>query len=274
MANKGLTVAMTLALTLFIAFSGFTQSSIKQIKQRGELRVGMTANQPPFTMKATDGSVIGYEVDLATMLAKAMGVELKIVETPFPELLNSLESGKVDVVMSGMTMTFERNMRVAFAGPYLLSGKSVLTKSAAFSETDESGDINDKTIKLVTLAGSTSERYVRSDVPEAELILVDSYDAALKKLEAGEASILVADYPYCAYMVLVHPEKNLITLDSPLTIEPIGMALPPDDAHFYNIVQNYMTALTITGILDLLEVKWFENGDWVPLVEGEKKETH
>ena len=61
MANKGLKVAMTLVLTLFIAFSGFTQSSIKQIKQRGELRVGMTANQPPFTMKATDGSVIGRE---------------------------------------------------------------------------------------------------------------------------------------------------------------------------------------------------------------------
>ena len=149
--------------------------------------------------------------------------------------------------------------------------KSILTKSAAFSEADDSEDINDKTIKLVTLKGSTSESYVRSDVPEAELILVDSYTNALEKLESGEASILVADYPFCAYTVLVHPEKNLITLDEPLTIEPIGMALPPNDAHMYNIVQNYLNALTITGVLDILEYKWFENGEWVPLVEGEAK---
>jgi polar amino acid transport system substrate-binding protein len=274
MTTKGLKFTITLVLTLLIAFTGFSQSSIKEIKKRGELRVGMTGNQPPFTMTATDGKMIGYEVDLAVMLAEAMGVELKLVKTPFPDLLNALEAGKVDIVMSGMTMTFERNMRVAFAGPYLLSGKSVLTKSAAFSDTDESDDINDKSIKLVTLAGSTSEAYVRSDVPEAELILVDSYTKALEKLESGEASILVADYPFCAYTVLVHPEKNLITLDQPLTIEPIGMALPPDDAHFYNIVQNYMNALSLIGALEVLEYKWFENGEWVPLVEGSQKDTY
>lgn len=257
--------------SILIGFSAFSQSNIKKIKQSGELRVGMTGNQPPFTMKALDGSFIGYEVDLAYMLAEAMGVKLKIVETPFPELLNSLENNKVDLVMSGLTMTFKRNMRVALAGPYLLSGKSILTKSAAFSEADDSEDINDNKIKLVTLKGSTSETYVRSDVPEAELILVDSYTMALEKLESGEASILVADYPFCAYTVLVHPEKNLITLDEPLTIEPIGMALPPNDAHMYNIVQNYLNALSITGALDILEYKWFENGEWVPLVEGDAK---
>ena len=100
-----------------------------------------------------------------------------------------------------------------------------------------------------------------------EVVLANSYNEALQKLESGEVSILVADYPFCAYTVLVHPEKNLITLDQPLTIEPIGMALPPGDAHMYNLVQNYMKVLTLIGALDLLEIKWFENGDWVPLVE-------
>ncbi len=265
-----LRITRTLLFIIFLAglsFQGFSQETIKKIIDRGELRVGMTGNQPPFTMKANDGSMIGYEVDLAIMLAESMGVELKLVETPFPELLDALEAGKVDMVMSGMTMTIKRNMRVAFAGPYLLSGKSVLTKSAAYSSADDSEDINDETLKLVALKGSTSETYVRNDVPEAKLILADSYTEALEKLEKGEVEILVADYPFCKYTVLVHPEKNLITLDNPLTIEPIGMALPPDDAHLYNVVQNYMNALSMVGALDLLEIKWFETGEWVPLVE-------
>ena len=266
MIKKITRITLIIVFAVGISLSG-TAQTLKKIAERGELRVGMTANQPPFTMKATDGSVIGYEVDLATMLAEVMDVKLTIVETPFPELLDALEAGKVDIIMSGMTMTFERNMRVAFAGPYLLSGKSVLTKSAAFSETKSSEELNDEKIKMVTLKGSTSESYVNSDVPEAELVLADSYNEALAKLESGEVSILVADYPFCAYTVLVYPEKNLITLDQPLTIEPIGMALPPDDAHLHNVVQNYMNALTMLGILDLLEIKWFENGDWVPLVK-------
>ena len=267
MIKKILQITLIAVFAIAISINGFAQKTLKKIAERGELRVGMTANQPPFTMKAIDGSVIGYEADLAGMLAASMGVKLNIVETPFPELLNALENGDVDVVMSGMTMTMERNMRVAFAGPYLLSGKSILTKSPALSETDEANDLNEETIKLVTLKGSTSEDYVKSEIPDAELLLTDSYDEAIKALEDGTATIMVADYPICAYTALVHPEKGLITIAEPLTIEPIGMALPADDAHFHNMINNYMTGLTLLGILDILEIKWFESGDWIELVK-------
>ncbi len=267
MIKKFIKITFIAIIAITVSVNGFAQQTLKKIADRGELRVGMTANQPPFTMKAKDGSVIGYEADLAAMLAASMGVELKIVETPFSELLSALIAGKVDVVMSGMTMTMKRNMKVAFAGPYLLSGKSILTKSPALSDTDDAEDINNETIKLVTLKGSTSEDYVKSEIPEATLILASSYDEAIKALEDGSATIMVADYPICAYTALVHPEKGLITIDEPLTIEPIGMALPPSDAHFHNMINNYMTGLTLLGVLDILENKWFETGDWVELVK-------
>lgn len=267
MIKKIVKITIIAVFAISISFNGFAQKTLKKISERGELRVGMTANQPPFTMKAKDGSVIGYEADLANMLAMSMGVKLTIVETPFPELLNSLENGDVDVVMSGMTMTMERNMRVAFIGPYLLSGKSILTKSPALSETDEADDLNEESIKLVTLKGSTSEDYVKSEIPEAELLLMDSYDEAIQALEDGTATIMVADYPICAYTALIHPEKGLITINEPLTIEPIGMALPADDAHFHNMINNYMNGLTLLGVLDILEIKWFESSEWVELVK-------
>jgi polar amino acid transport system substrate-binding protein len=263
--NLKVIVLVTLALTLSV--TAFSQKTLKKIAERGELRVGMSANQPPFTMKAKDGSVIGYEADLAGILAESMGVELKIVEIPFPDLLKAMKEDKVDIVMSGMTITMKRNMKVAFAGPYILSGKSILTKSPDFSDTDETDDINDQTIKLVALKGSTSEDFVREDMPDATLLLANSYNEAITMLEEGKANVMVADYPICAYTALVHPEKGLTTIDQPLTIEPIGMAIPPDDAHFHNMITNYLNALSLAGVLDILEVKWFDSGDWVPLVK-------
>ena len=250
-----------------LAFQVTAQTTLERISKNGELRVGMTATQPPYSMKAKDGSIIGYEVDLATLFAESMGVKLTIVETPFNGLLSALGEGKVDLVMSGMTMTMERNMKVAFSGPYFITGKSILTKSPELSETDESSDLNKETLTLAVLKGSTSEQYVRNEIPEAELFLAESYDDGIKALEEGKASIMVADYSICAYTALVNPEKGLITIDEPLTIEPIGLAMPPNDAHFHNIIQNYLNALSLIGVLELLEVKWFESGDWVPLVK-------
>ncbi len=254
-------------LTIALAIQVTAQNTLENITKNGELRVGMTATQPPYTMKAKDGTVIGFEVDLAKLFAESMGVKLTIVETPFNELLAALENGKVDMVMSGMTMTMERNMKVAFAGPYFLTGKSILTKSPSFSETDESSDLNNETLTLAVLKGSTSEQYVKNEIPEAELFLAESYADGIKALEDGTASIMVADYSICAYTALVNPEKGLITIDEPLTIEPIGLAMPPNDAHFHNIIQNYLNALSLIGAIELLEIKWFESGDWVPLVK-------
>lgn len=267
MTKKIYKIAFIAIITISISFNGFAQKTLKNITQRGELRVGMTATQPPFCMKAKDGTTIGYEVDLATMLAESMGVKLNIVELPFSELLTSLESGNVDVVMSGMTITMERNMKVSFVGPYLLSGKSILTRSASFSDTDESSDLNDGTIKLATLKGSTGEEYVKMEMPDAELTLVSNYDEGINALMEKKVDILIADYPICAYTALLHPEKGLITLDKPLTIEPIGMAMPANDAHFLNLMQNYMNTLTMMGVLDLLEMAWFESGEWTDQVK-------
>ncbi len=243
------------------------QKQIEKIKKSGELKVGMTGTQPPFSMKAKDGSIIGYDADMAQMLANSMNVDLKIVQIPFSELLNSLEKGEIDVIMSGMTITLERNMRAAFVGPYVISGKSILTKSPDYSKADESDDLNENTLKLVTLKGSTSEEYVKEEMPEATLILVEDYEKGVQMLIDGSADIMVADYPVCAYEALVHPEKGLITLAQPLTIEPIGVAVSPHDPLLLNLVENYMKALSVIGVLDGLEKKWFESSDWLSEIE-------
>ena len=236
---------------------------LDRIIETSTLRVGMSLNQPPFNMKARDGAPMGLEVDLANALAAAMKVELQIVEKPFADLIPALEGGEVDLVMSGMTITADRARSVSFVGPYVISGKSILTTSAALAAADEAEDLNESDIRLVTLRNSTSEQFVRMNLPEAQLTLVDSYDEAIEMLRANEAGALVADMPICLLTVMRYPNEGFATLNQPLTLEPIGIAVPGNDPQLLNLVRNYHLALEGTGILEALRQQWLENGAWV-----------
>lgn len=264
MRKTFLTFAVCAALLLSAALpSAAWSQSLSRIVENGELRVGMSGGQPPFTVKSKDGSLIGYEVDLAMLLAAAMNVELKLVEIPFGELLDALETGKVDVVMSGMTMTPERNLRAAFVGPYIVSGKSILTKDKTLAQADEAGDIDQANLTIVTLANSTSQKFVEALMPKAKLVTTAQYDEGVQMVLEDKATAMVADYPICALSVMRHGDKGLVTLAEPLTIEPIGIAVSPGDSLLLNMIENYLGALEAVGVLAELEVKWFEDGGWL-----------
>jgi len=233
------------------------------IRKTGILRVGLSGNQPPFNMKTRTGQIIGIEPDLANALAETIGVRAEFVVRPFGQLLDALEAGEVDIVMSQMTMTPERNTRVAFAGPYFVSGKAILTKSATLARADDPEDINRAGITLATLAGSTSEQFVKQAVPSARLIGTTDYDQAVSLVVNGEADAMVADFPICAISVLRHPEADLSTIASPFTFEPIGAAIPAYDPLFTNLVQNYMNMLEGTGLMAALQSKWFGDASWL-----------
>jgi polar amino acid transport system substrate-binding protein len=265
--KKRIPSILLIVLTIIFFLPGISQQYLNQIVERGELRVGMSATQPPFCMTDSSGQFVGYEVELAEMLAAGMGVRLKIVQIPFGDLLSSLEKERIDMVMSGMTITMQRNMKSVFVGPHMISGKSILTRSALFAQTNDSEDINDQSVKIGVLRGSTSETYVKNEIPEASLTLCTDYDECIQLLENGKINIMVADYPICAYTAQVYPEKGLITVDQPLTIEPIGIALPPDASHFINVVENFLNGLLLSGILDNMQLYWFDSGEWVEKVQ-------
>jgi len=223
----------------------------------------MTGNQPPYSMKTKTDRLMGYEVDLATILAESMGVKLNMVELPFSELMPALQNGKIDAVMSGMTITPERNMKALFAGPYTLSGKSILTKSKVLAQISEAEEANLKKYKITCLKGSTSERFVRAFMPNTEVIPVENYDTGVDMVLNDQADALVADVAICLVTLLRYQDEELVTLEEPLTIEPIGMALPPGDPQFLNLVENYLSALELYGALELLGQLWFEDGQWI-----------
>ena len=237
--------------------------ALARIVSSGTLRVGMSGNQPPLNFKGKDGTLMGLEVDLATTVAGLMGVQLEIVQKPFGELLGALQNGEVDLVMSGMTITAERNLKVAFVGPYYLSGKSILTRSSALAQADETEDLDQADLKLAALEGSTSQSFVEVLIPKATLVTTKDYDEAVKLVLADEVQALVADHEIVALTAFRHPEEKLATLAQPLTIEPIGVAVPPGDVLLLNFLENTLGALEAGDFLGALRSRWLEQGDWV-----------
>ena len=236
---------------------------LARVVSSGTLRVGMSGNQPPLNFKGKDGTMMGLEVDLATALAALMNAKLEIVQKPFGELLGALQKGEVDLVISGMTITAERNMKVAFVGPYYLSGKSILTRSTALAQADETEDLDQADLKLAALEGSTSQEFVEVLLPKASLVTTKDYDEAVKLILADEVQALVADHEIVSLTALLHPKENLATLARPLTIEPIGVAVPPGDALLLNFLENTLGALEASEVLGALRSRWLQQGDWV-----------
>lgn len=254
-------------LLILIPANNYGQEIIDQIIQNKALRVGMTGTQPPYTMVSTDGNLIGYEVDLALQLAEQLGVELQIIQLPFNELMPALQANKVDIIMSGMTMTAQRNAQVMFLGPYIYSGQSILTMAQIFIEAETTNELNKSSNKITVLSGSTSEKFILQHMPKVKILPEANYDECLQLLMDGKADIMFADFSVCRYTLLKNPELGLETFDEPITKEPIGMAIKHTDPLFLNLLQNFLTQIDAEGTLEDLNDKWFWDDEWIQEVK-------
>ena len=235
---------------------------LDRISKTGTLRVGMSGNQPPFNFVSREGKMIGMDVDLAGLLATALDVDLEIVDMPFGRLLESLESGKIDLVLSGMTATLPRNMRAAFVAPYHITGKSLLARSETIAALGKE-DLSQTELKVAALEGSTSQTFVERVAPNVALTKTENYDDAIDLLLANKVDLFVADASIIMISMMRWPDAGLVAADQPLTIEPIGVAVPASDPLLLNLVQNYMRAMEASGVLEKLNQKWFQDGSWL-----------
>ena len=262
-------------ITFFLAlvFTGLVTSIqaadapvLKRILESGQLRVGMTGNQPPMNVKSRTGTFIGLDVDLANMLADAMNVKLTMVPKPFPQLLAALKAGEVDMVMSNMSITAQRTVEVTFIGPYMMSGKSILTKSTNLAAVSTPSEINKAEFRIAVLENSTSQQFVEKNLGETTLVKIQDYDEGVDMVLNNKVDLMVADMTICVLAVMRHPESALATLNAPLNLEPVGIAIASGDTQFANLLTNYLTMFKGTGLLDLLRKKWLEDNAWLSAI--------
>lgn len=240
-----------------------TSPVMDRIIQNGELVVGTAGSMPPLNMTTKDGQVVGIEPDIARHIAGAMGVKLRIETMPFAELLPALKAGKVDMVLSNMTITPKRNLSAAFVGPYYVSGKAFLTKLETIALAREAADVNSPETTLAVLKGSTSQYFAEEVIPDATLIATDDYDGAVELVRNGKAHAMIADYPICLVSVYRYPDDGLLTVVTPLTYEPIGIAVPTNDPLLVNWLENFLNTLDVSGTLESITDYWLGDASWL-----------
>ncbi len=255
--------AATFSLALCLSSLCFGDGPVlDRVVEQGVLRVAMSGDQQPFNfVYGKKKSVIGFDVDLAGALARTMNVKLEVIRMPFDELIDAVEQGKADMVISGMTITPARTRRVSFIGPYMLSGKSLLATPMLMSKITPSAGFNSSGAKLAALRGSTSESLVQQQLPKASLTAVANYDEGVEMLLAGKVNGMVADMPILALTRQRYRDSNLHLVTPPLSTEPLGIAIARGDEQFENLLHNYLLAFEKTGLFVSLHKKWFEIGN-------------
>src|SRR5690242_4010237 len=176
------------------------QDTLDRIVAQKTLRVGTNPGYAPFEMIDTDGNLIGFDCDVARYLAAQMGNEVKVefVKSDWDPIIANLNAGKFDVIMSGMTRTPERALRVAFTDPYFETGQALLVNRAKHKPSAKLDwhDFDRPGVVVSTRLGTTGEIVARKLFQRATIKTLENESDAAMEVDAGRADIMVYDQPY------------------------------------------------------------------------------
>ncbi|MCF8034061.1 MAG: transporter substrate-binding domain-containing protein [Desulfarculaceae bacterium] len=259
-------LAALAAALLLAAAPALAGPVLDRVLKEKTLVVGIATGMPPLSAKTAKGEFIGLDVDLVKDLAASLGVKIRFEPMAFDKLIPAAAAGEVDVAVGGITITPQRNARVFFAGPYFVSGQTLLATREVGAGINGLADVNRPGFSVAVAKDTTSEGAARSVMPKAKFVLTENNDAALKLVLSGKVKAMVADYPYCAVAVFRNPEAKLGTLQKPFTFEPLGLALPPGDPLWDNLVTNFLFNMEGGGKMSYLKNRWFQNPSWMRLL--------
>jgi polar amino acid transport system substrate-binding protein len=219
------------------------------------LLVGITPNNPPMIFKL-QGRITGLETDLAKRLGAELNRPVEFVELPWEQQIDALLYGRIDIIMSGMTITEARKVRINFTIPYLKSGLVAAVRASDESKYKTVENIIGSHDSVGVMEGTTSEAFVRKNMPKSQRILVlkKLSDAALE-LKDRRIDIFIYDAPAIVWLVSEN-EATLRGVWKPLNEEYLGWGVRRDDKEFLAHVDAILTRWKSDGTLKEVILKW------------------
>jgi polar amino acid transport system substrate-binding protein len=237
------------------------ESTLEQALKRGVLRVGFDTFVP-WAMKDKDGQYIGFEIDVATRLAKDMGLEVEFIPTKWDGIIPALLTGKFDVIIGGMGIRPDRNLKVNFTIPYEHSGMHMMAHKEKAAGFDSIEDFNKQGVEIVAKLGTTAAEAAKKFMPKANIRLFGDEAQAVQELLNGRAHAMVASAPLPAHQVYKHPDKLFLPVEDTFTKEPIGFAVRKGDIDTLNYFNNWIRVVEAEGWLKERMHYWFGTREW------------
>ncbi len=269
--KKGLmisAIALASALTLSAcADSGATPSpapvevaptfdpgtTMARLSEAGKMKVGTKFDQPLFGLKGSDGNPVGFDVEIAKLIAGKLGIKPENIEWTETVSANRepfIQNGQVDLVVATYTINDKRKEVVSFAGPYYEAGQDLLVLAGNPDKITGPDDLTDKPV--CTVSGSTSEKNIAAYT--TNVIATDTYSNCLGPLRSGEVVAVTTDNVILAGLADQNAGEFEV-IDKPFTEEPYGIGLAKDDTEFRDFIN------------DVLE-EAFKDGSWAAAWEA------
>jgi len=237
--------------------SGQCPVSVDVIKKRGKLILGTDATWPPWEWVMGD-KIVGWDIDIAREIAKALGVQLEIRDMRFAGLLEAVRKGDVDLAISAITWTSEREKVLEFSMPYYLESIVVVTK-AARTDINKVEDLYGKTVGVQI--GTTHEEWAAANLEKPNKANVRRYDKVypymVEVLRRGDVDAIILDRSIATALVKKFPDLK-IAFELPGSAGYISVAMPKCAQDLKLEVDRVIENLMQTGKLDEIFQRNFE----------------
>ena len=267
----GLALASAAALALAMPASAqnarqalSSESVIEKIKQDGVIKIGLSLFRP-WSMRDLDGDLVGFELDVGRELAKDMGVEVEFVPTSWDGIIPALVSGKFDVIISGMTITPQRNLTVNFSDPYAYSGMTILA-NRSMTDGFTLEDFNSADVTFAARRGATPVAVIQSMFPNAQLLQFDEDGASTQEVLNGNAHATMASEPTPSSEARRYPDTLYVPFNEAFQAGGEAFAFRKGDPDAENYFNNWIGVKTRIGWLKERHDYWFRGEEWADKV--------
>lgn len=239
-------------------------SAIEAIKKRGVIKIGLSLFVP-WSMRDKDGELIGFELDVGRRLAEDMAVDVEFIPTAWDGIIPALAAGKYDAIISGMSITAQRNLTINFTDPYAFSGLAILANKQ-MTEGFALEDFNSSDVTFSARRGATPAIMIAKHFPEAELLQFDEDGAATQEVLNGNAHATMAAQPTPNRSAKDYPDTLYVPFDSLFDPRGEGFAIRKGDPDAINFFNNWIAHNWRTGWLQERHDYWFATEEWADQV--------
>lgn len=240
--------------------AGGSSSTLQEVIKRGTLNIASCLTFPPFGSLDKNNKPEGFDVDVATAMATALGVKVHIIDTTSANRIPNLQTNKVDAVVCNFTINAERAKQVSFSDPYIVAGEVLLVKKDGNINTVD--DLSGKTVAVTK--GSTNGDAVKTANPKAKIQEYDTSAAAVLAVKQGQADAMVEDSNFLNYQAKLDPSLR-VTKDSVVPLEYNGIGVRLGDATWLQWINTWLREFNTSGQADDTYKKWFGTDRTFPL---------
>lgn len=244
---------LSFILLISVGCSKKQEDSAEGNTENDVLRVGMELKYPPFEYKTEQGEPVGASVDLANALGEYLNRKVEIVDTPYSSLIPALETNQIDIIISSMTITEERQKVVDFSMPYTTSQLMMLVNKDSKVKSVE--DLNDPSVVIINKTGTIGSLWAMSNAPEATIKNVEEEATAVLEVSRGSADVFIYD----PLSIIRHHENykdsTRAILEALPNTQGWGVALPKGSEDLKNKIDAFIKEAKTNGIYDEIREK-------------------